>query len=171
MDASSHAQLSRWEAHKAMTSGTRKMQPWQVFHAARIQLGPDVVAHIFNRSKRAAYDWAQDPACTQVRCKSPLELLHTLFERLDEAGRGYVCRAAISYLETALADNSIPPEILEPHPCIDIEILRDFGAVANLKSAIDSHENLETVSEFAAEAKAEIERTLARYAKNKAEEK
>lgn len=147
-----------------MTKTNRPMQPWQVFHAARVQLGAEVVARIFNRSSRSAYDWAQDPATTTVRCKSPLELLHILFERLDEQGRGYVVRAAIDYLETALFESHhVPERVVEPHPSLDVELLRDFSAVDRLRAAIADNAAADEVAAIAAAAKAEIERTLARY--------
>jgi len=69
-----------------MSYGEGKKQPWQVFRAARKYLGGNNVARIFNREVRSAHNWAQDPAQTECRCKSPLELLHTLFERMDAAG-------------------------------------------------------------------------------------
>lgn len=142
------------------------MQPWQVFQAARKYIGADVVAKIFNREKRSAYNWGQDPAYTECRCKSPLELLHTLFERMDAVGIGYVARAAIRYLETALDSDVDPGDLREPLADIDQEILADFRAVAELQRCIEQGCNADEVRSFAVAAKDEIDRTIARYIKD-----
>jgi len=147
-----------------MSYEQRKMQPWQVFHAARKALGANVVARVFNREIRSANNWAQDPAYTVCRCKSPLELLHTLFERMDSVGLGYVARAGIRYLESAIDDEVDIVRIKEPLPTITEEILADYGAVSVLQAAIDAGEPLEVVKIKACAAKEEIERTVAKYA-------
>ncbi|MGI6655233.1 MAG: hypothetical protein ACOX5Z_00070 [Desulfobulbus sp.] len=142
------------------------MQPWQIFHAARVALTPERVGKIFNRGARAAYDWAQDPATTQVRCRSPLELLHTLFEELELVGRGYVARAACAYLLSALDGGEVPERVKEPHRNMSVELLRDFAAVATLQRAIDAGADLAEVRALANEAKDEIDRTVACAARN-----
>jgi len=141
-----------------------KMQPWQVFHAARKTLGANVVARVFNREIRSAHNWAQDPAHTECRCKSPLELMHTLFERMDASGIGYVARAGIRYLESAVDDDVEVGDIQEPLPTLTEEILADYSAVAALQWAVDSGAGLDEVKHIAAEAIGEIERTVAKYA-------
>jgi len=141
-----------------------RMQPWQVFHAARKTLGANVVARVFNREVRSAHNWAQDPAHTECRCKSPLELLHTLFERMDAAGLGYVARAGIRYLESAIDDEVEVGDILDPLPTLTEEILADYGAIAVLQASIDNGEPLEIVKIKACAAREEIERTVAKYA-------
>lgn len=146
-----------------MTKKTERMQSWQVFRAARKQLGPELLGKIFHRGVRSAYDWGQDPACTEVRCRNPLDLMHALFERLDEQGRGYVARAAIAYLESALDDEAEAVDVPEPHPSLDVELLRDFAAVSRLQAAVETGEDVHLVRAIAAEAKDEIERTVARY--------
>jgi len=141
-----------------------KMQPWQVFHAARKALGANVVARVFNREIRSAHNWAQDPAHTECRCKSPLELLHTMFERMDAAGLGYVARAGIRYLESAIDGEIEVGDIQEPLPTITEEVLADYAAVAALQQAIDAGADLEQVRILAASSIGEIERTVAKYA-------
>lgn len=141
------------------------MQPWQVFHAAIKAIGADNVARIFNREKRSAYNWGQDPACTEVRCKSPLELLHTLFERLDAMGYGYVCRSAIGYLETAIDQDAVCSDLVPLKLTITEEILADYGAVSTLQRAIECGEPIERVKELKRGAIDEIERTVAKYSK------
>jgi hypothetical protein len=148
-----------------MTEQQPKMQPWQVFHGARKAMGAAVVARIFNRSIRSAHDWAQDPTCTEVRCKSPLELLHTLFERMDAIGYGYAARAAIWYLETAL-DHDVDVAVVPPvKDTLEQEILADYAAVAALQRAIDAGEPVDVVHEFKHVAMDEIDRTFAKYCK------
>lgn len=142
------------------------MQPWQVFHAASKYLRPENVARIFNKEKRSAYNWGQDPAFTEHRCRNPLELLHSLFERMDAAGIGYVARAGIRYLETAIEDEIDLEDIKEPLPTITEEVLADYGAVAALQRAIDNGATIEEVRSLAAEAAGEIERTVAKYAQD-----
>jgi len=148
-----------------MTNDEQKMQPWQVFNAARKFLGAPVVARIFNRAQRSAHDWAQDPASTAVRCKSPLECLFALFERLDAAGMGYVARAAIHYLESALDPTVAAEEVRLPLPTVELEVLADYRAVADLQMALEGGAEVDAVAALADEAKAEIERTVARYIK------
>jgi hypothetical protein len=142
------------------------MQPWQFFHAARRSIGAATVAHIFNRSIRSAHDWAQDPVYTQVRCRSPLEHLHTLFERMADAGRGYAVRSALQYLERALDPEIEANLIVEPRTTINEEILRDYSAVGQLQQAIESRADVATVNKLMKEAVDEIERTGALYCKN-----
>lgn len=147
-----------------MSSEQVKMQPWQVFQAARKHLGADTVARIFNREKRSAYSWAQDPTFTECRCRSPLELLHSLFERMDAVGVGYAARAGVEYLATAIDPDVQVDEIREPLPTIEEEILADYSAVSQLQRAIEDKADLETVNRLKREAIEEIERTVAKYA-------
>jgi len=149
-----------------MSTEQTKMQPWQVFQAARKYLGAHVVARIFGREKRSAYNWAHDPAHTVHRCKSPLELLHTLFERMDAVGLGYVVRAAITYLQTAIDQEETPGAIKETLPTIELELLADFQAVADLKQAIDIGTDPDAVRLQGCLANEEIERTVAKYIKD-----
>ncbi|ADW16411.1 hypothetical protein Despr_0223 [Desulfobulbus propionicus DSM 2032] len=151
----------------SMSYAEGKMQPWQVFHAARKILGANIVARIFNREVRSAHNWAQDPAHTECRCKSPLELLHTLFERLDAAGSGYVARAGIDYLATAIDPAAQVEGIRDPLPTIHEEILADYSAVARLQQAIEAGADLETINNLKKEAIEEVERTVARYARDR----
>lgn len=149
-----------------MTDNRQKMQPWQVFNAARKYLGANKVALIFNRQPRSAHDWAQDPTCTEQRCKSPLELLHALFLHMDTAGLGYVVRAAIQYLETAVDPEVEMPDFIPlPANCLSEEVLKDYSAVAAMQTAIENQEEPELISQKAAAAKAEIDRTYALYLK------
>lgn len=150
---------------KSMSKELAKMQPWQVFQAARKYLGAEVVARIFNREIRSAHSWAQDPAYTQSRCRSPLELLYTLFERMDAIGLGYAARAAIRYLESAVDQTAEAGEIREPLPTIQEEILADYSAVAALQATIEKEGGLDEVMRLKEEAIAEIERTVAKYHK------
>ena len=150
----------------SMSDESPKMQPWQVFHAAKKHLGVEAVARIFNKEKRSAYNWAGDPACTEVRCKSPLELLHTLFERMDAAGCGYMARAAIRYLETAL-DDTDPPLVREPLPTVQDELLADYAALAEFQRAIHAGMDMDAVQSLKIAAIEEIERTVARYGRGR----
>lgn len=150
-----------------MTQENPQMQPWQVFHAARRALGANIVAKIFNRSIRAAHDWAQDPAYTEVRCKSPLELLHTLFERMADAGRGYAVRSALQYLESAIDSDVQAQGIIEPLPTIQEEILADYAAVAALQAGIAGGASADEIRQLKREATDEIERTAAKYIKDR----
>lgn len=154
------------EATRSMSTEPLKMQPWQVFHAAGKHLTNEGVARIFNREKRSAYSWGQDPACTEHRCQSPLELLHNLFVRMDAVGVGYVARSAIRYLESAL-DPVEPPPIIEPLPTIQEEILADYTAVAALQQVINAGGDMEQVQQYKQDAIEEIERTVDRYARGR----
>lgn len=151
---------------KSMTQETGKMQPWQVFHAGIRTLGVNMVARIFNRKIRSAYDWAQDPSYTECRCKSPLELLHTYFERLADSGREYVVEAAIQYLRTSIDHGERSCPIVEPLPTMNEEILADYSAVATLQQAIGCGRQTSEIMDLAVEAKAEIDRTVALYVRD-----
>lgn len=150
----------------SMSTDDNKMQPWQVFQAARKYLGASTVARIFNREVRSAHNWAQDPAYTEVRCKCPLELLHTLFERMDAVGLGYAARAGIAYLETAVEGTDRPESIREPLPTIHEEILADYSAVGRLQQAIEDDLGINTINRYKRDAIEEIERTVAKYARD-----
>lgn len=145
------------------------MQPWQVFNMARKYIGAENVARIFNKEKRSAYSWAQDPDYTEHRCKSPLELLHTLFVRMDDAGIGYVARAAIRHLETAVEPEHILDDCteMETLPTITEEVLADYTALAEMQHAIATGESIAEVRSKALAAIAEIERSVAKYAQGK----
>jgi len=150
-----------------MTQEEPKMQPWQVFHAARKAIGANTVARIFNRSIRSAHDWAQDPVHTEVRCKSPLELLHTLFERLDEMGRGHVAEAAIAYLRTALSGcDERPDAIKQLLPTMEAEQIEDFHAAAAFHRAINDGADPDLVETLMKAANAANERTYSKYLNN-----
>lgn len=150
----------------SMSDELPRMQPWQVFQAARKYLGANIVARIFNREVRSAHNWAQDPVHTECRCKSPLELLHTLFERMDAAGVGYAARAGIEFLSTALDPAVQVGGIKEPLPTIHEEILADYSAVARLQLAIESGADIDTINQRKREAIEEIERTVAKYSRS-----
>lgn len=152
--------------HQSMPIDSPRMQPWQVFHAANKHLTAETVARCFNREKRSAYAWGQDPAHTECRCKSPLELLHTLFERMDTVGLGYAARAGIEYLSTAIDPDVQVPGIKEPLPTIQEEILADYSAVNRLQQAIEADRGIDAVNRYKREAIAEIERTVAKYSRD-----
>lgn len=145
------------------------MQPWQIFHGANKYLGPEKVARIWNKEKRSAYNWAQDPAYTEHRCQNPLELLHITFAKMDDAGIGYIARAGIRYLETAIEPDALlnDPESLDTMPTITEEVLADFAAVAALHAAINRESDLASIKLAAAAAIAEIERTVAKVAQER----
>lgn len=148
-----------------MTNERPKLQTWQVFRVARKILGPETVSNIFGRrNARSAYDWASDPAYTVQRVKrDPLESLHLMFSMMVERGREDVVRAAIEYLASVLEQGFCPQEVADLKPTLDAEILADFKAVADLQDAIEEGLNGEDIKAFAQEAKAEIDRTLAKY--------
>ena len=148
-----------------MTKESPKLHTWQVFNVARRTLGPGTVANIFGRrNARSAYDWAQDPAYTVQRVKrDPLEALHLMLSMLVERGREDVARCAIEYLGTALEGQLCPPTIKELKATLDAEILADFRAVSDLQEAIEKGLEASQVKTLAIEAKAEIDRTLAKY--------
>lgn len=149
-----------------MSKESVKMQPWQVFDVAIRYLGADRIARVFNREKRSPYNWAADPLCTMHRCASPLELMHKLFCLMADAGLGYVVRAAIRYLQTAVNDVEGGGSIIEPLPTIEEEILADYSAVGELQRAIEAQADIEDIRLLEAAARAEIERTVARYVKD-----
>lgn len=149
-----------------MSSDEQRLQPWQVFHAANHYLRAEAVARIFNREVRSAYNWGQDPAYTEHRCRNPLELLHTLFGKMADIGLGYVARAAIRYLESAITHDAAAPAVVEPKATITEEVLADFVAVGELQRVINSGAPMHTVRTVAEAAIAEIERTVARVAKD-----
>lgn len=150
-----------------MSMKNGKLQPWQIFQAARKYLGPAVVSQIFGKANaRSAYDWAQDPATTEHRCKSPLEAMHAMFERLDAVGMGYVARAALAYLQSAVDDGADGSALVEPRPTINEELLADYEAVAGLQAAVSRCAELEDVIVLVQAAKDEIDRTYARYCRD-----
>lgn len=143
-----------------------KLQSWQFFAAARKHLGPQAVTAIFGkRNARTAYMWGQDPAYTVDRSRDPLEALWHVMSELDTIGRGDVARAAVAYLCSALEEMSdVCHAVQELQPTLHEELLADYGSVAELQRAIhDEASDIETVRRLIQEAKAEIDRTLAKY--------
>lgn len=146
-----------------MTKKGAKLQSWQIFHAANKHLTPGVIATIFGKSNvRSAYSYGQDPAVTQHRCKDPIEAVRMMLERLDEVGRGDVAKAAIAYMATAIEEEYLAP-VEDLQPTLELEMLKDFGAVASLQNAIENEMPVDVVDNFRHEAVEEIDRTFAKY--------
>lgn len=144
---------------------TKKFQSWQFWAAAKKLLGePNLMLILGKRNGRTIRMYSADPKYTQERCRDPLKHLHIIFSELDTFGRGDVARLAIRYLESAIDPQDVS-RIAEMQPTIEEEILADYKSVADLQVAIVDGAPVDIVSDFAVEAKEEIDRTLAKYIK------
>jgi len=140
------------------------MEPWQIYHVARKHLGPGLIAKIYGKANvRSAYDWAQNPAYTVRRCRSPLEALHHMLSLLDDYGLGYAARAAIDYLKTAIEDPHDIAAVDDVKATMVEEKLLDYEALARFQAAVDACLPADEVQALKDEAVAEIERTFAKY--------
>ena len=147
-----------------MPISPNKLQSWQIFHAARKHLGVErLVAMFGKKNARSIYTWAADPACTEERCKDPLEALHAMLSELDTIGRGDVARSALAYLATALDGEHEEPAVAEIRPTIEAEVLADYQSVAALQSAIEAGMSIATVDSMRLAAVEEVSRTFAKY--------
>lgn len=144
----------------------KKLQSWQIFHAARKHLGVERVICIFGKKNaRSAYTWAQDPRFTEDRCRDPLEATHAMLSELDTVGRGDVARACLSYLATAVDGASFDlAAVASLKPTIDAEVLADYQALAAMQHAIEHGAELAEVGRLRHEAVDEINRTFAKFA-------
>ena len=143
-----------------------KFQSWQFWAAAKKLLGESNLMLILGRRNgRTIRLYSADPRYTQDRCRDPLQHLHIIFQELDTFGRGDVARLAIRYLESALDDEATADQVAALLPTMEEEILADYQAVYHLQSAIRDGLPVDQVADLAAEARAEINRTLARYIK------
>ncbi len=146
-----------------MSNELQTMQSWQVFHAARKYIGAERVARLFNREKRSAYNWAQNPSYTQHRCKNPLDTLHALFVELDTHGLGYVVENALVFLQSSIHDIDQEGPLKEPMASMTDQLLANFTTLSTLKEAIERQQSADAVVALGKEAEAEIQRTVARY--------
>lgn len=146
-----------------MSKNNQKMQPWQFWKVANRFFTPAGVARVFNKEKRSAYSWAQDPMFTEHRCACPIVLLGRLFEMMNEVGLGYACRALLRYLEGKLDDIEQEDVILQPLPTMQEEQLADYKCLAAFQQAIDDGLPLGEVHRLKRLADEEIERTMAKY--------
>lgn len=149
------------------------MQSWQVFHFARKHLSRSVLYAIFgNKNARAVDYWCENPNYTAKpdRAYDPIQGVKRLIEALDDHGHCGVVRALIGFLsEGTSAECRLDAQIVEPLPNLNDEILADFRAVAELQRVIEAGEDIELVEKVKQKAIAEIERTLARYIKDREE--
>lgn len=150
---------------RSMTTNEIKMQPWQVFAAAIKGLTAERVARIFNKQIRSAYNWGQDPAFTEERCRNPLELLHSLFNNMDAVGFGWAARAGIRYLETAVDPEVRVDAVQQLLPTIQEELLADYRCLAEFQRAIEGGRPVAEVHELKHQAFDEIERSFSKYRK------
>jgi hypothetical protein len=144
----------------------KTIETWQIWHAMRKHLGDQFVITVLGRrNARTVRMYAQDPRFTEDRCKDPLQALHILFEELATYGRGDVARSAIKYLSSAV-DDLDPGDAVQPLlATVDQEVLADYAGVADLQHAINAGEPSDVVFDLVEKAKAEIDRTLAKYIK------
>lgn len=142
------------------------LQPWQIFSAAMRTLGRVKLGSLLGVGERTAYLYGENPAYTAgKRCRCPLERIHGMFSELATFGRSDVCRAAIDYLRSSYEEvESGPVEDLKP--TVRDELLADYSAVASLQRAIEACEDIDLVETLVQKAKAEIDRTHARYLKD-----
>lgn len=149
-----------------MRNGMAKFEAWQVFAASFKALGRAKVAGCLGVTESAAYQYGANPTTTgEKRCRNPLERIHSLLYELDMWGRGDVCRDAIDYLRTAF-EEAEPKPVSELKPTMNEELLADYQAVASLQRAVESCEQIDIVEALVEAAKAEIDRTYAKYLKD-----
>ncbi|NDY41273.1 hypothetical protein G3N55_00210 [Dissulfurirhabdus thermomarina] len=139
---------------------------WHFWRGARKALRPERLAVLWGRGARVIYFYGQPPG-SPGRNRDPLERLHALFQELDICGRGDICRAAIQYLQSALddVDPACPADL---KPTMEAEVLADYAAVAAFQAAVEAGAPADVVSDMAAEAKAEIDRSVAKYIQERA---
>lgn len=153
-----------------MPKQTPKMQSWQVFHYARKYLKASTLYIIFGKKNARAVDyWCESPTDTArpEGAYDPIKGVKRLLQTLDDHGHCTVVRSCLQYLASGTsAACSTDPTVEHLKPTISEEILADFRAVAVLQQAIEAGHNIASVTQKAAAAIAEIERTVALYQKD-----
>ncbi|MGV0961834.1 MAG: hypothetical protein ACOYB1_18570 [Limnohabitans sp.] len=153
-----------------MPKETSKMQSWQVFHYARKHLGRSVLYAIFGRKNARAVDyWCENPLHTQKPdgAYDPMHGVKALVDTLDDHGHCDVVRSIFGYLSAGTScDTGHTPEVTDLLPTVGEEMLADFRSISDLQRAIESGAPLEEVKMCRGLAIAEIDRTIARYAKD-----
>lgn len=153
-----------------MTKVSVKMQSWQVFHYARKHLTRSVLYTIFGRKNARAVDyWCEDPRYTakHTGAYDPIQGVKTLIDTLDDRGHCDVVRSIFAFLSTGTTcETGKDPEITDLLPTVGEEILADFRTVGDLQRAIEAGASLDEVKQYRGLAIAEIDRTIARYAKD-----
>lgn len=146
-----------------------ELQPWQIFAAMKDYFGVKCIAMFFGNKEakyfRTEYNYAQDPLTTQKRGTCPLERVWNMLRYLDRHGMGYLSRATLRYLDTAI--NKTDPGTLQGIlPSMPEEKLSDYAATARLHEAVEKMEDLETFESLLQEAKDDLDRTVALYKKD-----
>ena len=139
---------------------------WQFWNGAKQTLSESGVCAIWGRRNARLIRWyCQNPAYSEDRPRDPLERLFLLFKELVIMGRADLVKMVLKRLSMAL-DEKLAHELFELDdikPTINQEILCDYRAISELQDAIEDGESPETVRIYAEKAKAEIDRTLAKY--------
>lgn len=78
------------------------MKSWQFWAAVRHNLSNGTICGIFKRSSAHIYRWAADPDCTEYARRNPIDRIRIVFERMEELGKGEMCRAMVDYLSEPL---------------------------------------------------------------------
>ena len=157
-----------------MAKDTPKMQSWQVFHYARKYLGRSALYAIFGKKNARSVDfWCEDPTTTSKDEKAydPIEGVKNLLKELDDHGHGPVVRSTLKHI-TSETNITIDGECQygELLDTLSEEILADFRIVGKLQSAIEERLDPDKVEAIKDQALAEIERTYARYLKERLDE-
>lgn len=157
-----------------MANTIPKMRSWQVFHYARKYLGRSALYAIFGKKNARSVDyWCEDPKYTSKpdNAYDPLLGIRDLLKELDDHGHGPVVRSALKYItsETNI-DIDGDCQYGELLDTVTEEILADFRVVAQLQRAIEDRLDPDRVASIKDMAVAEIERTYARYLKERLDE-
>ncbi len=143
---------------------SKRLETWQIWHAMRKTIGDSfIMAVLGRRNARTIRMYAQDPRFTVDRCKDPIESLGILFAELESWGRHDIAKLAIDHLCKSIGhetDLHCPTELKQT---IDAELLADYQAVADLKTAIEVDAGEEAVHFAMTAAVQEIERTYSKY--------
>ena len=124
------------------------------------------VADIFGVKQRTVYRWRAD-GVTAERATSQMENFRHLLELLVMFDREDVARAAVEYFSSAINQDADVHDVAPLLPTIHEEELADYQKVAALHSAIEEGKPMPEIISLKIEAVEEIERTVAKYAKEK----
>ncbi len=153
-----------------MTKNGLTMQSHNFFSYARKYLGRSALYIMFGRKNSRIIDyWCEDPLFTAKPAEAydPIHGVKLLIDALDDMGHSGVVRALFGYLGSGISVDYRAEEIIEPKKSIQEEILADYRAVADLQVAIEAGVGEIAVDALKWQAIGEIERTVARYMKDR----
>lgn len=137
-------------------------ETWQLYKAAREELGTAFMSKLYHRSKREVYRWSADPDFCEDTSRNPLDRLITLCRALFSAGRGDVVTNTLRMCADALGFEVNPRCSTSYHfGAVEQQVLSAYQSLTQFQAEITNENSDPKKSRYLADlAKREIEMTF-----------